>query len=55
MIVDFAIIVTCFLEILDRQALIQVVDTEANNSEALHKAKVLAPDLVMKNLHMKTK
>jgi len=49
---DSTVFVTRLRQLLDRQALIQVVDTAANGSEALHKAEALAPDLVLMDLHM---
>lgn len=49
---DSTIIVTSLRRILDAEALIQVVGTAANGSEALHKAESLAPDLVLLDLFM---
>ena len=49
---DSTIFLSCLHRLLDRQALIQVVDTAASGSEALHKAEALAPDLVLMDLHM---
>lgn len=49
---DSSTIVTSLCQFLATEALIQVVGTAANGSEALSKAEALVPDLVLIDLHM---
>jgi DNA-binding NarL/FixJ family response regulator len=49
---DSHVILTCLREFLDTQAHIQVVGTAADGIEALDRAAVLTPDLVLMDLRM---
>ena len=49
---DSTLLLSCCRRLLDAQALVQVVGTAANGSEALHKADMLTPDLVLMDLRM---
>jgi len=49
---DSAIIVICLREYLDTQEAVQVVDTADNGSEAVRKAVLLKPDLVLMDVNM---
>lgn len=49
---DSAIIMICLREYLDTQTSVQVVDTADNGSEAVRKAVLLQPDLVLMDMNM---
>ena len=49
---DHALFLSYVRQFLDAQALVQVVGTAANGSEALETAAALTPDLVLMDLHM---
>ena len=49
---DSTLFLSCLRQLLASQALVRVVGTAANGSEALQKAELLAPDLVLMDLHM---
>jgi len=49
---DSALLLACLIEILDTQTLVQVVDSAADGCEALRKADLHTPDLVLMDLNM---
>ena len=49
---DSMLLLSSLRQHLDKEALVQVVGTAANGSEALHEADVLTPDLVLMDLNM---
>jgi two-component system, NarL family, nitrate/nitrite response regulator NarL len=49
---DSTLLLACLRQLLDTQALVQVVGTAANGREALAQADALTPDLVLMDLHM---
>ena len=49
---DSTVIMICLSEYLDMQALVRLVGTATNGSEAVRKAEALQPDLVLMDLQM---
>ena len=49
---DSTLFLSCLRRLLGEQPLVQVVGTAANGNEALQKADVLTPDLMLMDLHM---